>query len=364
MTVHIVTGPPCGGKTTHVREHAQPGDIRIDLDTIANHLTDTTGHEHTPEALKVARAARTAAIDKALAITTVDVWIIHTKPSQKDLDRYAEVNAEIHTIDPGKDIVMRRCKAERPRSSLIAAATWYETTSAASSDANVVTITTGKAKRTKRSQINIDASKLPNPYDIPPLRPLNGTDEKVQEWLRTQPAFMDAVDNAYRRIKNEGATSVTVTCAAGKHRSVAMGELLAQRLEDDGSTVKVDHTVLAQRPSAHDRGYTKRDHTRPRELLIRRHKDGSACFWCGLPMFRKPESNWDKRPLAADHSQAGGAARRMKPDRLLHSFCNSQAGDHARDHERPVVVGCHPRDWGKPSAGDGPMVDAASAFVW
>ena len=42
----IVTGPPCGGKTTHIANHAHPGDIIIDLDRIALALTtdDTTHH--------------------------------------------------------------------------------------------------------------------------------------------------------------------------------------------------------------------------------------------------------------------------------------------------------------------------------
>ncbi len=36
--LRIINGPPAAGKTTFVREHAQHGDIIIDLDHIANAL--------------------------------------------------------------------------------------------------------------------------------------------------------------------------------------------------------------------------------------------------------------------------------------------------------------------------------------
>ena len=363
MTIHIITGPPCGGKTTHIQTHAQPGDIRIDLDAIANLLANTQGHEHTSDTLKVARAARTAAINKALEVTGVDVWIIHTQLNQSDLQRYAQHNANIITIDPGKDEVMHRCKTQRPRASLIVAAKWYDQQTQTNAASNHVTITTGKAKRTKRSTINFDASTLPNPHDNPALRPLDGTSRKVQDWLLQHDEFSDALDDLTEHALL--VESITITCSAGKHRSVAMAELLAQRLQFADRAATINHTVLGkqERPNSHLRGYTHYEHKKPRQLLLRKHKDGAECFWCGLPMFKKPERNWDERPLAADHSQPGGAARGMKPDRLLHGYCNSQAGDHSRDDERPVVVGCHPRDWLKPVSKK-KRVEVNKLFKW
>lgn len=35
MRVRVVTGPPCSGKSTYVDEHANRGDLVIDLDRIA-----------------------------------------------------------------------------------------------------------------------------------------------------------------------------------------------------------------------------------------------------------------------------------------------------------------------------------------
>lgn len=127
MPFNVITGPPASGKTTHVRQHASDGDIIIDLDHIANTLSGKPidNHEHAAHILTVAKAARQAAIDAAIK-QDCDVWLIHTKPAPKQLDNYRALGATIHEIDPGKDVVMKRCKAERPKGSLIAAAKWYD----------------------------------------------------------------------------------------------------------------------------------------------------------------------------------------------------------------------------------------------
>ena len=85
-------------------------------------------------------------------------------------------------------------------------------------------------------------------------------------------------------------------------------------------------------------------HQQEAARLLRRHTDGTRCWWCGLPMFREITRNWDDKRLAADHSQArafGG----IRADRLLHGNCNSQRGDGTRDHQRPAVIDCHPSEW-------------------
>lgn len=127
MVLTVVTGPPAAGKTTFVAEHAKPGDIRIDLDHIANTLAgeDQDSHEHAAHILTVAKAARQAAIDTAIK-QDCTVWLIHTKPTTKQLDEYQALGATIHVVDPGKDVVMKRCKSERPKGSLFAAAKWYD----------------------------------------------------------------------------------------------------------------------------------------------------------------------------------------------------------------------------------------------
>ncbi|QRJ57471.1 AAA family ATPase [Corynebacterium macginleyi] len=68
MGIIVVTGPPAAGKTTYIREHKQHGDVIIDYDEIANALAghDADNHEHESHIKAITKAARQAAIDKAI----------------------------------------------------------------------------------------------------------------------------------------------------------------------------------------------------------------------------------------------------------------------------------------------------------
>lgn len=79
------------------------------------------------------------------------------------------------------------------------------------------------------------------------------------------------------------------------------------------------------------------NHQQARDRLLRRHRDGRPCWWCGEPMYRDPARNPDRRPLHADHTRSrahGGTTA----DRLLHASCNEARGDGSRDDERPTAV--------------------------
>lgn len=107
----------------------KPGDIRIDFDLLANTLAglEPANHEHTTTVKRVTKAARDAAIREAQKhAQDVDVYIIHSTPAQSTLDRYKREGAQIHVVDPGKDIVMHRIKEERPGHMHAVAARWYQ----------------------------------------------------------------------------------------------------------------------------------------------------------------------------------------------------------------------------------------------
>ena len=128
VTLYLITGPPAAGKSTWVREHAKHGDITIDYDALANTLTPQGGKPHAwPQAVKaVTKAARLAAIDAAIMVSTsVDVYVIHSLPSVRLVDRYRASGAEIVVIDPGRDVVMARAKRERPWQMQQAIKEWY-----------------------------------------------------------------------------------------------------------------------------------------------------------------------------------------------------------------------------------------------
>lgn len=131
MALHVVTGPPAAGKSTFVANNAQPGDIIVDFDLLAQALTPPNTrhatHDHPAHLIAVTKAARTAAITTALHHAhRVNVWVIHSTPSRHTLDRYRQHGATIHTIDPGRDVTLARCRQERPHHMTAVAARWYD----------------------------------------------------------------------------------------------------------------------------------------------------------------------------------------------------------------------------------------------
>ena len=230
MTIHIVTGPPAAGKSTYIHQHRKPGDITIDYDELANTLAGLkpANHQHQTHIKIITKAARQAAINKAIDKHdgTHNVWIIHSNPSANLLTKYKAAGANIITIDPGKDTVMKRCKQERPKHMLKVAAQYYE--------------------------------------------------KQKQQKQQTQQTTTKRGD-----------------------------------------------------------GWNQQ---RERDRLIRIHKDGTPCWWCGQPMYRNKNKNHDHLPLAADHTEPNGAREGKKPTRLLHFTCNSSRKDGKNDHKRPALT--------------------------
>ncbi|GAA2737023.1 RNase adapter RapZ [Actinocorallia aurantiaca] len=101
----------------------------------------------------------------------------------------------------------------------------------------------------------VDCRFLPNPHWIPELRPQNGRDAGVRDYVlgqRGAKEFLDSYTEVLRLLtagyEREGKHYVTlaVGCTGGKHRSVAMAEQLGQRLRDEGIDVQVGHRDLGR----------------------------------------------------------------------------------------------------------------------
>jgi predicted kinase len=117
--IRIITGPPCAGKSTFVRDNALPGDIVVDMDLIAASLVvdDIESHDYSQEVRRIARAARKSAVREALTVGQVsrrNVWIVHTDPNAEWSRIYRSVNARVTVVDPGRDVCLTRL-AERPK---------------------------------------------------------------------------------------------------------------------------------------------------------------------------------------------------------------------------------------------------------
>ena len=92
-----------------------------------------------------------------------------------------------------------------------------------------------------------------------------------------------------------------------------------------------------KRKTTTEKGLGRR-HQLQREKLLKKHQDGSPCWWCGKPMFRDKEKNWDGFSLAADHTVARAHGGKLA-DRLLHHTCNSTRGAGGDiDEVRPAAL--------------------------
>ena len=100
-----------------------------------------------------------------------------------------------------------------------------------------------------------DMRFLPNPFWVPDLRALSGLDAPVSEFVRSQPGadeFVDRVVDLMETVaagyEREGRRYVTlaVGCTGGKHRSVAIAEVLGERLAGDRFATFVVHRDLGR----------------------------------------------------------------------------------------------------------------------
>ena len=115
--IYVISGPPCSGKSTYIKQNAKSGSIVIDMDRIALALTteDIEHHAYSKAIKSLAITTRKTAIKKALTLgAVVDVFIIDTEPSQESKAMYSWYKAKHVTLSPPIDEVMRRIEENRP----------------------------------------------------------------------------------------------------------------------------------------------------------------------------------------------------------------------------------------------------------
>jgi UPF0042 nucleotide-binding protein len=101
----------------------------------------------------------------------------------------------------------------------------------------------------------VDARFLPNPYWVPDLRELTGRDIDVSGYVLGQrgaaglvDTFVSLVNSTAPGFEREGKRYLTVAvgCTGGKHRSVAIAEELARRLEEIRLVAHASHRDLGR----------------------------------------------------------------------------------------------------------------------
>lgn len=102
-----------------------------------------------------------------------------------------------------------------------------------------------------------DCRFLRNPYWEPQLRPLNGRDPRVADYVSKDPRFAEYFDRVAGLVRmllpahiEEGKAHLVIGfgCTGGQHRSVAVAEKLGDTLSQEGWQVAIRHRELERAP--------------------------------------------------------------------------------------------------------------------
>jgi UPF0042 nucleotide-binding protein len=103
---------------------------------------------------------------------------------------------------------------------------------------------------TRDVDLLFDVRHLPNPYFVPELKALPGTDPKIVKFLDQQPEVTETIrrfDELLKYLlplyKKEGKSYLTIGigCTGGKHRSVMIANRLGESLREAGFDINVQH---------------------------------------------------------------------------------------------------------------------------
>lgn len=108
-SITLVWGPPCAGKTTYVEQNAEPGDLIVDLDKIAQSLGSPSTHDHDPAILSSAQRVRSQLLDQLRRGKTeaARAWIVST---HKDAPSIFPHHKQV-LLDPGAGVAHKRADA-------------------------------------------------------------------------------------------------------------------------------------------------------------------------------------------------------------------------------------------------------------
>ncbi len=106
------------------------------------------------------------------------------------------------------------------------------------------------------SDLVFDVRFLPNPHYDPELKPLTGTDRRVQQFSLDNPTGQEILGKLQDllkflipqyRLEGKSYLTVSIGCTGGRHRSVAMVETLRSLLPGDELHVDVLHRDVTKR---------------------------------------------------------------------------------------------------------------------
>jgi UPF0042 nucleotide-binding protein len=167
---------------------------------------------------------------------------------RRERRRLAELRGRAHRVIDTSDLKPQELRAELR--SLLAPDTQ-------ASPLVVTVVTFGfKYGLPRDADLVFDVRFLPNPHYDVALSRLPGTDEQVRAFVLGRAesrAFLDHVMDFLGFLlphyveEGKGQLSIAIGCTGGRHRSVAIGQALADRLSQAGFPVVVEHRDLRGR---------------------------------------------------------------------------------------------------------------------
>lgn len=111
-TVTVLYGPPAAGKTTYVQQHAKPGDLILDIDSLFDALSAANANEdHRGHLLPFVCEARDAIIKRLSRRTRLPrAWVVSTVLSPAERRAYAAAGATVYTLIPPVETCLERCR--------------------------------------------------------------------------------------------------------------------------------------------------------------------------------------------------------------------------------------------------------------
>ena len=113
--ITIVSGPPCAGKNTYIKNNRKKGDVVWDFDKIHSALTGELSHKHIEKVRKYIFSMRNQFYKDLKTEKELKVWIINSSPLKLVRQNLAkDLDAEIIYIKRTKEECLNVANNERP----------------------------------------------------------------------------------------------------------------------------------------------------------------------------------------------------------------------------------------------------------
>ena len=105
----------------------------------------------------------------------------------------------------------------------------------------------------------VDVRPLPNPFWVDDLRPFDGLNSEVRDYILNAPETKELISHllpmmdiaiAHYRRNQRNRLHIAIGCTGGRHRSVTVSILLADRLRAEGIVVEVAHRDIDREGNA------------------------------------------------------------------------------------------------------------------